>query len=82
MPRPLSLAALAAVAALLASSPPALVEANEKNCRRDCHRGAERPIGPTRPPSTRDHPYFPAVELPSTYAEFCEAGCAFAFKAK
>ena len=46
-------------------------------------RGSQyRPIGPTRPPSTRGHPWFPHDHedtTPSKYAKFCEAGCTFFF---
>ena len=44
--------------------------------------GTHRPIGPTRPPSTRGHPWFPHDHegtTPSKYAKFCEAGCTFFF---
>eukprot|EP00615_Pteridomonas_danica_P018225 CAMPEP_0114396342 /NCGR_PEP_ID=MMETSP0102-20121206/13509_1 /TAXON_ID=38822 ORGANISM="Pteridomonas danica, Strain PT" /NCGR_SAMPLE_ID=MMETSP0102 /ASSEMBLY_ACC=CAM_ASM_000212 /LENGTH=198 /DNA_ID=CAMNT_0001557039 /DNA_START=76 /DNA_END=673 /DNA_ORIENTATION=+ len=42
-----------------------------------------RPIGPTRPPHTRGHPWFPAHDvgdmIPSKFSSFCEAGCNFFF---
>ena len=44
--------------------------------------GTHRPIGPTRPPSTRGHPWFPhdhEATTPSKYSKFCEAGCTFFF---
>jgi len=44
--------------------------------------GHYRPIGPTRPPHTRGHPWFPhdhELTNPSKYSDFCEAGCTFFF---
>jgi len=42
--------------------------------------GTYRAIGPTRPPHTRGHPWFPhdqSLTNPSKYAAFCQAGCTF-----
>uniref|UniRef100_A0A7S1TV74 Tyrosine-protein kinase ephrin type A/B receptor-like domain-containing protein n=1 Tax=Phaeomonas parva TaxID=124430 RepID=A0A7S1TV74_9STRA len=48
------------------------------HCKADCSDAA-RPVGPTRPPNTRGHPWFPAPN-PNPYLQFCQTGCSLFFE--
>ena len=40
-----------------------------------CPAAVARPIGPTRPPDTRPHPYRIAVQDPNPHSQYCQLGC-------
>eukprot|EP00968_Pinguiococcus_pyrenoidosus_P027197 scaffold7358_cov252-Pinguiococcus_pyrenoidosus.AAC.41 len=57
----------------------ACARADRGGCQASCAAGAERLVGPTRPPNSRGHPFFPAPD-PNENMQYCHTGCALFFE--